>query len=183
MTTGRINQVTILTAGGRPPTETPPGNGGAEQFTRGREDGDVPRAPGSPEQKLHGSHRAIQFLPQSSPEGGPPYRRSGCHRPPSRSRTCTPQEEDTHSRSRQGRLPAQAFPQVRADNDGHRPTVHRLHRRLPSHKGRQDLSRLCDPNLGARQSATRPGPMSVVSLWLPLDRPTVRSDAATGRCT
>jgi len=28
MTTGRINQVTILTAGGRPPTETPPGMGG-----------------------------------------------------------------------------------------------------------------------------------------------------------
>jgi hypothetical protein len=121
------------------------------QRSRGRR---RPPAPRSPEQKLHGSPGAIQFLPQSSPEGGPPYRRSGGHRPPSRSMTCTPQEEDTRSRSRQGRLPARAFPRVRADNDGHRPTVHRLHRRLPSHGGRQDLSRLCDPYSSARQSTT-----------------------------
>jgi hypothetical protein len=177
MTTGRINQVTILTAGdGATRRDPPPRRGGraVHQRSGGRR---RPPAPRSPEQKLHRSPRAIQFLPQSSPEGGPPYRRSGCHRPPSRSRTYTPQEEDTRSRSRQGRLPARAFPRVRADNDGHQPTVHRLHRRLPSHGGRQDLSRLCDPNSSAGKAPPGPGPMTMVST---LADP--RSAHGQGRC-
>jgi hypothetical protein len=181
MTTGRINQVTILTAGGRATRRDPPGEGGraVHQRSRGRR---RPPAPRSPEQKLHRSPRAIQFLPQSSPGDGPPYRRSGCHRPPSRSRTCTPQEEDTHSRSRQGRLPARAFPRVRADNDGHQPTVHRLHRRLPSPQRADRTSvAFAIPIRAPGKAPPSPGPMTVVSLWLTLDRPTVGGDAATGR--
>jgi len=157
MTTGRINQVTILTAGGRATHRDPPSPGGraVHQRSRGRR---RPPAPRSPEQKLHRSPRAIQFLPQSSPGDGPPYRRSGCHRPPSRSRTYAPQEEDTHSRShlvRDGYLPGLSPECVRitmaisqqstGSTDACRAT-----------EGRQDLSRLCDPNSSARQSTTRP---------------------------
>jgi hypothetical protein len=69
MTTGRINQVTILNAAAVGRGDTP--RDGAAQFTDG---GRGPRLAGSLERCYNRALPAIRLPPLSSPRGRPPHR-------------------------------------------------------------------------------------------------------------
>jgi hypothetical protein len=137
MTTGRINQVTILT-GGRPrprrgaPSDGTPGASPGQSSSLGRGDPRVARPPTHDRRarRLQAgvAGRAIHLPPLSSPRCGPPQDRSG-HGPP-RTATYAPQEEDTAGRSHPKAATGQGLPpSVFCKNDSHRPTIHRPQRR------------------------------------------------------
>lgn len=182
MTTGRINQVTILTAGGGPPAETPPERGGAEQFTRGRGDGDVPRPRG----------------PRSRGYTGPPGPSSFSHRVPQRAVRHTGDRAATGHRHGVGHAPPRRrIPRAGHVRDGYLPGPSPKCVRIAVAIGQQSTGSTdaCRATGADRASVAfaipirapgkappGPGPMSGVSLRLPRDRPTVGGDAATGRC-
>ncbi|MCJ1226915.1 hypothetical protein MMC12_003570 [Toensbergia leucococca] len=132
MTTGRINQVTILTGGpgrearGRP--EEPPGGSQNRQVVGGGpKPGTRPGDPPGPEAP-GGPRRAIQLPPLSSPGGGPPQGPLRARKGHPRAAACAPQEEDTSHRSRPEAATGFGLPPSVSRKDRHRPTIHRLQR-------------------------------------------------------
>jgi len=109
MTTGRINQVTILTGG--PEASPRPAAKRAEQFTeKGRAQGTTQLA-GDPEQRLQQAPTNHPIAPTEFPKGRSTALKLG-RQAPSQGVILAPQEEDTFHRSRQRRIPAWAYPQM-----------------------------------------------------------------------
>ncbi len=97
MTTGRINQVTILTGG--PRASPRPAVKQAEQFTElGRAQGTT-RLAGHPEQRLQQAPTNHPIAPTEFPKERSTTRRLG-RQAPLRGVISAPQEEDTFHRSR-----------------------------------------------------------------------------------
>ena len=124
MTTGRINQVTILSGEAEARPATPRGRvvhlmaidaiaSASQQL--------APRGPKPPHRVL----TTIQLPPLSFPRAGPLHKCSGVETA-SHSATCNPQEEDTGHRSRQKRISAWAYPRVVLYRSGQRPFIHRI---------------------------------------------------------
>jgi hypothetical protein len=91
MTTGRINQVTILNGA----AEAPPRPRGVECTRKATR---TSRQPGHPGDESLGRRTTIQLPPLNFPQGIPPHKRSGPEA--SRSATSAPRAEDTLSRTR-----------------------------------------------------------------------------------
>ena len=147
MTTGRINQVTIVLAtgharetptGGLLPTLTPqldPPRREGRSFSydrpRRRREHASARAnaqPGTapPPAREWPSNSVIQLPPLSSPRDGPPQNSLGPRKDDCETVTWAPREEDTAGRSRrQGRLPTAAYPRKSDKNLSQRPVIHR----------------------------------------------------------
>jgi len=158
MTTGRINQVTILSRApeghGRPPAEQ-----AAEQCTR-RAALERPRL-GSRSRGYDRFPSTIQLPPLCSPRGGPQHNRSGARRR-HRVSTYDPQEEVAVSRSRTRRVPAWACPQMSsgerwpsASNPQTPPALAALATRLSDTSGKFHAGEGVVSNLGC---CAPPGP-------------------------
>jgi hypothetical protein len=137
MTTGRINQVTILNA--RPGTRGPPRQPNPPK----RADVVKPEGPGHgvagrpgtvPFPLRKGSRQAIQLPPLSSPRSGPPQKWVGpgegappnCNIHPSRGGRRSPVTSRDPEASQ--RLLTTAYPQTSDEIFSQRPTIHRPHR-------------------------------------------------------
>ena len=129
MTTGRINQVTILSGEAEARPATPRGRvvhlmaidaiaSASQQL--------APRGPKPPHRVL----TTIQLPPLSFPQAGPLHKCSGVETA-SHSATCNPQEEDTGHRSRQKRISAWAYPRIVLYKSSHRPSIYRIQPRPP----------------------------------------------------
>ncbi len=121
MTTGRINQVTILSRApegrGRPPAER-----AAEQCTR-RAALERPRL-GSRSRGCDRFPSTIQLPPLCSPRGGPRHGRSGARRRHGVSHTTLRRRLPSAGHAQGGYQPGLA-PKCLAENGGHRPVIHR----------------------------------------------------------
>ena len=121
MTTGRINQVTILSRApeghGRPPAEQ-----AAEQCTR-RAALERPRL-GSRSRGYDRFPSTIQLPPLCSPRGGPQHNRSGARRRHRVSHTTLRRRLPSAGHAQGGYRPGLA-PKCLAENGGHRPVIHR----------------------------------------------------------
>jgi hypothetical protein len=128
MTTGRINQVAILSfragppAGGGTSQERAPGGAPELRYEGGA------RGPGRRLPSARGSYEAcaapIQLPPLSSPRGGPPRGVVGPQGPPYAA-TCAPQKEGTRPRPRPGAATGWGLPPRIWRSVGHQPAVHR----------------------------------------------------------
>ena len=123
MTTGRINQVTILSR--RPERRRPTARRAGGRAVTGGSLREHPR-PRSPEPELRqGPQGTIQLPPLCSPRGGPPHRRSGARRRHGVSHATLRRRLPSAGHARSGYRPGLA-PECLADNGGHRPVIHRL---------------------------------------------------------
>ena len=110
MTTGRINQVTILNPGTRPegsaPKEPPEGSGTLLQELGNTEVNPAKRVPTRGRTR---HHKAIQLPPLSSPKDGPPWS-NRARRPPYLTAYAPQVEGYRHQINTRRRLLAAAFP-------------------------------------------------------------------------
>jgi hypothetical protein len=124
MTTGRINQVTILS---RSPREAPanrPQSGRQSSVLEGRcGKRPAPSVPGA--RATTGPQGTIQLPPLCSPRGGPRHHRSGARRRHGVSHATLRRRLPSAGHARSGYQPGLA-PECLADNGGHRPVIHRL---------------------------------------------------------
>ena len=133
MTTGRINQVTILTPLQR--TEAPIRGETPRREQSSSLEGGGSRAhldpPGLPELRLHGFPGIIQLPPLSSPKDGPPHGCSGpkpipvCDMRPSGGGYLPPVTSEDGYR-------LGLTPKCLKDKGSHRPIIHRLHQSPPA---------------------------------------------------
>jgi hypothetical protein len=127
MTTGRINQVTILS--GRAEAEPRPAR--VELFTDGSAPEGALQRIDALETDLVRHLTTIQLPPLSFPRGGPLHRSSGACAP-SQSATWAPLEEDTVRRSHfRGYLP-RLTPDLIAHSPSQRPVIHSTHQGPPA---------------------------------------------------
>jgi hypothetical protein len=131
MTTGRINQVTILSRGTQRPLGKPPVNGRQSCTVVGGRRSD-PQHQRSPELGYNRFPQAIQLPPLCSPRDGPRYGCSGARRFHRVSHATLRRRIPSAGHARGGYQPG-LTPKCLVNNDSHRPVIHRLHRypRLP----------------------------------------------------
>jgi len=134
MTTGRINQVTILTGGRRPPRgrQAPDGTPGASpgqssSLGRGARRQPGPRQQGRRTRGLEadGCQRAIHLPPLSSPRCGPPQSADRANRPLTDCDMRTSEEGYRKPVTPEGGYRPGLTPECLGENDSHRPTIHR----------------------------------------------------------
>ena len=127
MTTGRINQVTILS--GRAEAEPRPVR--VELFTDGGASEDTPQRFEALETSLVRHLTTIQLPPLSFPRGCPLHRSSSADAP-SQSATWTPLEEDTVRRSRRSGYLHGLTPKLIARRGSQRLVIHSTHHGPPA---------------------------------------------------
>ena len=130
MTTGRINQVTILR---RDRSRANPPGGGQSSSLEGRPPhrGARPTAVQSPGARLTGFLTTIRLPRLSFPQGGPLHKRSSARR------LRTVQHAPRRRRMPSAvhvvrRLAAWAYPRFAMDSDSQRPVIHRLQQSMPA---------------------------------------------------
>jgi hypothetical protein len=183
MTTGRINQVTILTEGGRATRRGPPGEGGQSSSpeVEGTATSPGPEVPGAeatqvPPGPSSFSHRVPQRAGRHTDDQAATGRRHGVRHTPPRRRI------PAAGHVRDGYLPGLSPECVRITMAIGQQSTGSTDACRATRADRTSVA-FAIPIRAPGKAPPGPGPMTMVSLWLTLDWPTVRGDAATGRCT